>query len=220
MALKEHTEQHLLAHHRDFAAFAEAMVQTHAGRFDAVWWGFLERYAPAAPARVVDFGTGPGLLLQDLAARYPEAEVVGVDGQPEMLRRAEDLVASVEKAKLVAHDLAAPPIAGIDAGSVDLVVSSMVLHEMPVPTLALDEALRVLRPGGVFVILDWARFPLQAYAEDKRPESLDQFTHYSEHCRYTADDVSWLVAQSGFKVLETMTRKGGKHVLLAAEKPE
>lgn len=220
MILKDDTETHLLAHHRDFAAFAEAMVASHPGRFDGVFWAFIERYLPARTARVVDLGTGPGLLVRDLVEHLKDAEVVGVEGQPQMLTKARALLAGVDRAKLVEADLAAPPLSGLDTASADVVIASMVVHELQVPTLILDEAARLLRPGGVFYILDWIRHPVEQYSDGERPNELAQFTHYSEHCRYTAEDYAWLVEKSGFEVVERMTRKNGRFVLLAARRLE
>jgi SAM-dependent methyltransferase len=219
MTLLPETDAHLRAHHRDFASFAAQMVDTHGRRFDRVFWGFVDAYAPVEIARVVDLGTGPGLLLADLAARYPTAEIVGVDGQPEMLARARQVEARVERVRVVAHDVSQGAVPSIDASSVDLVVVSHVLHELLRPTQLLDEVRRALRPGGVLVLTDWIRSPLASYFEGKRPETEDQFTHFSEHCRYTADDVAWLVAQSGLVVDEWLARKHGRFLTLAARKP-
>lgn len=215
MALRPDTHAHLLAHHRDFGAFADALSQSHGGRFDSVFWAFAQQYAPAAPARVVDLGTGPGLLLPELALRFEGADIVGVDGQPEMVARARAVAAGVPGLRVIDHDLSAGAVAGIDAGSVDLVIASMLLHEMQVPTLLLDEIARMLRPGGVVILSDWIRFPLHRYAEERRPETLDAFVHFSEHCRYTADDLVWLAECSGFRVLECLTRRSGSKALMA-----
>src|SRR3954465_9566551 len=48
----------------------------------------LHRVDVAAPARVVDLGCGPGNLTALLAARWPAADVVGVDSSTEMVARA------------------------------------------------------------------------------------------------------------------------------------
>jgi SAM-dependent methyltransferase len=218
MTLAKDTEAHLRAHHRDFAAFAQQMVDSHARRFDATFWGFVATYAPKDVRRVVDLGTGPGLLLPELAARFAGATVAGVDGQPEMLARARALAAGNSRLAVIAHDVTTGAVPGVEAGSVDVVVASHVLHELERPSLLLDEVARMLRVGGVVFLSDWVRAPLASYFEGKRPESDDEFTHFSEHCRYTPEDVAWLVAQSGFVVDEWISRRNGRFITLAARK--
>ncbi|MEU5938070.1 trans-aconitate 2-methyltransferase [Micromonospora sp. NPDC047548] len=48
------------------------------------------------PRTVVDLGCGPGTLTATLAARWPAAEVRGIDSSPEMIARAAALDAPVE----------------------------------------------------------------------------------------------------------------------------
>src|SRR3954451_25330081 len=48
----------------------------------------LARVAADTPARVVDLGCGPGNLTGLLAARWPGADVLGVDSSTEMVDRA------------------------------------------------------------------------------------------------------------------------------------
>lgn len=218
MALTDETHAHLLAHHRDFAAFADAMVESHARRFDDVFWAFARTYAPARVATVVDLGTGPGLLLPTLRELFPSAQAIGVDGQPEMLARARALCAQTPGTAVIDHDVSSGAVPGLADGVADVVVASMVLHELPVPVRLLDEARRLLVDGGLLLLADWIRQPLADYSEGKRPDTLDAFTHFSEHCRYTAQDVAWLVERSGFVVTEWMARRHGRFILLAAHK--
>src|SRR6478672_4643975 len=48
----------------------------------------LARVGAQDPTRVVDLGCGPGKLTALLAARWPAADVLGVDSSPEMVARA------------------------------------------------------------------------------------------------------------------------------------
>jgi ubiquinone/menaquinone biosynthesis C-methylase UbiE len=99
----------------------------------------LERVA--APRRILDLGTGTGGAARVLAARWPHADVTGVDLSPEMVREAQARATSEREAYLVA-DASALPFA--DA-SFDLVA---MLNMIPF----YDEIARVTAPGGAVVL--------------------------------------------------------------------
>lgn len=89
-----------------------------------------------------------------LGRELPGARVIGIDGDPEVLRRAEAkaLAAGVE---LEVHEALADAVPLPDA-SVDCVVSTLVFHHLParVKRDALAEVRRVLLPGGRLLICD------------------------------------------------------------------
>ena len=94
---------------------------------------------------VLDVGSGPGNITRGLArAVGPTGLVVGVDVSPAMLRRA---VRATDEPQVVytRADASRPPLKD---GSVDAVCCSACLQLLPDPFAAVDEMLRVLRPGG------------------------------------------------------------------------
>lgn len=93
-------------------------------------------------AVVVDLGCGSGHLLADLAARFPDAFLVGIDAVAEGLAKARQRVPGAE---LVLTDVAALPLG--DA-TVDVAVSANLLEHVDDDAQALAELARVLRPGG------------------------------------------------------------------------
>lgn len=111
----------------------------------------LERldWVQLQPRRVLDLGTGTGKALPALAARYPEAEIVGLDLTPAMLRVADGRQAVTGGARpvLVCADAARLPFPD---QSVDLVFSSLAIHWSPVLDSVLAEVRRVLRRPGLF----------------------------------------------------------------------
>ncbi len=209
---------HLRAHHGEFETFRDLMVATSAGRFGPVFWGVWQQYvAPTLPASptLVDLGCGPGGLFAPLHERHPDAAIVGVEVQPAMLTTARENARAVG-GRIIEADLAQPlPLADASA---DAVVASMVLHEMPWPTLLLREIHRCLRPGGAALIFDWVRQPLETYVGDAELTP-DLLQHFREHCAFTPEDLVFLSRSAGLQVAEVIGRRGGQHVMLALHKP-
>jgi ubiquinone/menaquinone biosynthesis C-methylase UbiE len=96
----------------------------------------------------LDVGCGTGFLSFELAQRGHR--VTGVDFSDAMLaearRKAQNAIVRFQHA-----DAEALPF---EAGSFDLVISRHVLWTLPHPVAAIDEWIRVLRPGGRLVIVD------------------------------------------------------------------
>jgi SAM-dependent methyltransferase len=97
--------------------------------------------------RILDVGTGVGALLPDLAAAFPRAFVLGVDRSRGMVGLAPT---QYGRAVMDARELAIP------SASVDCVSLLFMLFHLEHPSLALQEALRVLRSGGHVAALTWS----------------------------------------------------------------
>lgn len=116
-----------------------------------------ERVAAHVPdgGRIVDVGAGTGTLAIALAARRADAQVIAVDGDPEVLRLARSKPGAD-------HVSWRPGLAGeleLEDASVDAVVMSLLLHhlEPDAKHRALTDARRVLRAGGRLHVADWGK---------------------------------------------------------------
>lgn len=102
---------------------------------------------PPAPRSVVDLGCGPGNLTALLAARWPEADVLGVDASPEMIERARALPGlRAERADLRTWLTDAGPAVA------DVVVSNATLQWVPGHLQLLPALLDAVRPGGTLAL--------------------------------------------------------------------
>ena len=105
--------------------------------------------------RILDVGCGTGTLAMRIYQRQPGAEVHGVDGDPKVLEIARSKIAqagaTVAFERAMAWELPYPD------GTFDRVVSSLVFHHLVTDNKrrAAREILRVLRPGGVFILADF-----------------------------------------------------------------
>jgi ubiquinone/menaquinone biosynthesis C-methylase UbiE len=111
-----------------------------------------QRTAREATGRVLELGVGTGLNLPHYEAA---TEVVGVDPDPYMLRRARRRAAAAPvPVELLEASAEALPF---EDASFDTVVVALSLCTIPDPAAALREAKRVLRPEGRLVFLEHVR---------------------------------------------------------------
>jgi SAM-dependent methyltransferase len=104
----------------------------------------LARLAPRPGERILDLGCGTGELTAQIAAAG--AEVVGLDSDPAMLKRARERFAGVTFVQAVAEEAAWPQA----LERFDALFSNAALHWMkPAPVLA--QARAALKRGGRFV---------------------------------------------------------------------
>ena len=119
------------------------------------WDRILDLVIPkGAPLDALDVGSGTGFLTLELAARGHRA--TGIDFAPAMVARAREKAATQGlAARFEQGDAENLPYPN---GSFDLVISRHVLWTLPHPEAALDEWLRVLRPGGRLAVIDGAQY--------------------------------------------------------------
>lgn len=110
--------------------------------------------ALAPPGAVVlDVGTGPGRLLHAVAARRADLVLGGVDLSADMVEIANARAGAwSSRITFQVADVASLPYSD---DSVDVVVSTLSLHEWPDQRRAVAELRRVLRPGGVLLVYDF-----------------------------------------------------------------
>jgi ubiquinone/menaquinone biosynthesis C-methylase UbiE len=132
----------------------------------------------------LDVGCGTGRLLASLHSAWPGLKLAGIDLSAPYLEEARRLIGRTARVKLIE---AAAETLPFDDARLDLVVSSFLLHELPkeIRAQVLAEMARVLKPGGLVVIVD-------SLQKGDRPEwdgLLDLFPHYF-HEPYYADYVT------------------------------
>ncbi|MBN2646197.1 MAG: class I SAM-dependent methyltransferase [Thiotrichales bacterium] len=226
----EKTQQQILRHHGGDGEQARTMItQSYERRHDTAFWAFWNQQmsGPIQPQEVVlDLGAGIGQFVQDLALRYPHNRILGIEAADYMLAAALSLP---ENAHLLRGDLLAPDLNWAQSGQVAAVMANMLLHELPQPVSLIKAVFAWLKPGGRWCVIDLVRQPLSAYLEHKFPQGdLWQepmaslpieavFEHFSEHNRYHAEDLIYLLQSAGFVLVERTDFP--RTVRLVVEKP-
>ncbi len=159
----------------------------------------LGALGPRPGERVLDIGSGPGLLAHELAGAVgPEGSVAGIDLSESMLELARELAPPPDAAPITFAIADAAELPFPEA-SFDAMISTQVYEYVPDMPRALTEARRVLRPGGRLLILDTDWDSLVWHATDERLRARI-LTAWDEHLAdpYLPRKLPRLLREAGF----------------------
>lgn len=151
--------------------------------------------------KVLDVGSGTGTMTILIKQAYPTAEVVGIDGDPQILeiarRKARELGAEIRFDQGLSFDLPYPN------ESFDVVLTTVMLHHLTRDSkqTTAREMYRVLRPGGQLFGADFVA-PRSSFGKALRP--------LTRHFERVADNVDGFLpvmfGEAGFKNYEETRR--------------
>ncbi len=139
--------------------------------------------------KIVDLGAGEGLISQLLARRAEK--VVCVDNSPKMVEFGSELAKKNGFANLIYKlgDIESVPVSD---NIFDCALLSQALHHAQRPQVAVEEAFRILKPGGQLIIIDL----LEHQFEQARDLYADLWLGFSENKLYQ------FLKTAGFRKIE------------------
>jgi ubiquinone/menaquinone biosynthesis C-methylase UbiE len=144
------------------ASLADYLYASMFGKF-SVWADLLIGLPLGGDERILDIGCGRGAVLLMAAKLIPRGRALGIDlwktsdqsgNALEVTSQNARLEGVADRVDLRTGDMRALPF---EDESVDVILSSLAIHNVPDANgraRAIDEAVRVLRPGGRMLIVD------------------------------------------------------------------
>ena len=159
-------------------------------------WGITE-------GRVLDVGTGTGLLALEFAKSIPGVKVTGLDLSDTVLELAREKLQKSDTPLKVSFEKGDAEDIPLEDDTFDLVVSSNTLHLIKNPIRMFDEIHRVLKPEGRFIVSDHRRSWLGIFSAHIRasfsPEEVKDLLRRSELQNWAVKDYFlWLSIVSRF----------------------
>src|SRR6266446_5944113 len=148
--------------------------------------------------RLLDVACGTGRTLAQIARAHPRLRLYGLDLSPYYLQVARRVLADVADVSLVADNAERLPFR---SGYFDVVTSVFLFHELPRPArrAVLAEMHRVLRPGGLLVIVDSAQLGESGELAFFLGRFAAEF-HEPFYRDYVRDDLAAAAADAGLRV--------------------
>lgn len=244
--IREHTAEHLfhgpIADEYDMLKLICPPAADMSRRVGEFVGGWLPPY-PHPRLTLLEIGCGTGITTAHLLSCRATIDIVGVDNAPAMLSQArQNLAAELEngRLRLIEND-ALSHLQEIPANSVDIVASAYALHNFlhGYRRQVLEEILRILKPGGLFVngdryAVDNAGEHLKntqeevkgyfrVFLEMNRPDLLEQwivhlFSDESEDHIMRLQSALDAMAEIGFRDI-ALHYRDGTNALVSAVKP-
>jgi len=167
----------------------------------------LKHFADRAPGslKILDVATGTGRTLQQIRAAVPHAQLIGTDLSESYLRQANRWLndGNASLVQLIRANGESLPLAD---ESVQAVTSVFLLHELPADARqnVLNEAWRVLEPGGVFVLADSVQMADSAKFSSVM-ENFRRVFHEPYYRDYIGDDIDARLSAAGFEGITAET---------------
>jgi len=155
--------------------------------------------------KLLDIGTGPGRLLLKLHSKSPQLQLVGIDSSAAMVSKAKENTAGIESIEIKEGNANKIPYPD---NNFDIVISTASIHHWKHPTEGLNEAYRVLKPGGFALVYDLVSdTPEPVMAECRREFGKFRTTlfwlHSFEEPFYSQENFRALVQTTLFKDCQT-----------------
>ncbi len=179
----------------------------------------LKVFADVSPRqiRVLDVACGTGRTLNMIRATLPQASLFGCDLSPAYLRKANELLSQIpgELPQLMqANAEELPYLDNYFHG----MTSVFLFHELPATARqnVISEALRVIKPGGTFVICDSIQ---ESDAPELMPmmENFPELFHEPYYRHYITDNLVERLEKAGFENIEIQVHFFSKYLI--ARKP-
>lgn len=203
---------------------ARAYAQADFDETDAAFvHAFVSRFGTAWLGPILDLGCGPGNIAVGMARLFPDREVVGIDGSPEMLAWAR--TRARERGVRVCWEQRLLPDESLPAHRYGAVVSNSLLHHLVDPQVLWQAVVRAGQPGAVVQVADLRRptSPQAALALLERygaghPEVLRRDFLASLHAAFTPLEVSEQLEQAGLSL--KVEAVGDRHLRVWGTLPE
>lgn len=162
---------------------------------------YLDRLTVPEGGSIVDIGSGTGGVTRRIAARFPQARVLGLEPSVALTEKARELGGDHPNLGFEVGNGAQLDLA--DGGS-DVAILHTVLSHVADPAPLVAEATRILRPGGTLVICDadFSKAAMGVVPGDPLQGCAEGFVNSAVTDRWLMGKLKPLVSSAGLSLID------------------
>lgn len=162
----------------------------------------------------IDVGCGSGNLIIQVAKKYPNLNLIGVDLSSEILELAKKKAVENNLNEKIVFKIGSVENLPFPDKSVDFILSTLSLHHWEDPKKAFEEIHRVLKDGGISLIFDFRRDArnffyglLKFVTKVVVPKALKKINEPlgSLKAGYAFSEISHIFSQTSFRYVDIKT---------------
>jgi len=156
--------------------------------------------------KILDVGSGPGLLSKELSIRFPKAKITGIDISKYSIKLAKKNCKGIKNINFIVADVKNLPFSD---NYFDIVVCKDSFHQFSNPIKAIKEIYRVLKPEGIIYLQDLRRdVPFYLIKMILPPDTLaKKLIYYSARSSYLPEEIKKILNKAGIKKFILKGRK-------------
>jgi ubiquinone/menaquinone biosynthesis C-methylase UbiE len=166
----------------------------------------LDGYHFDEDAQVLDVGCGDGRLTAEIACEIPRGKIIGIDASPNMIALGK---ASFPKSEFPNLDFKHANAEKLSfSTSFDNIVSFSCFHWVRKPKKALQDLIKMLKPGGELLMLT---YPKESMYYEFLQEALEKHPKYSDlaayHTMLSIEEYKKILKENGVELIEFYSKE-------------
>lgn len=199
-------------------------AKTYSLRYGESFWDSVFKLVNHTQRSVIaDFGSGPGMWLDDAGERFNATILYAFDASAEMLAYTKEILKASEAPREfeihhIDFDIDSIPLV---AKTLDLGFTGYTFHEVANPRNFTKQVFDCLDDNGVFIVFDFVSGDPEGFVRIMSHMGMNEELarkRYPHMCKHSVDDIREILEHTGFISIDSITLDGIRAIVVGVKR--